>query len=150
MRVLIAGTARRAGHRPTYCADALIGRLIELHTVQKRYDCGRCSACVHRTRQSIEIAGQYEPSVPNLRWVNTRQPKSTYAGRPIELCTGVRTMNERNIHLAKLLGPLAVIGAIVGYLREASFSGMLAGAIFFLVLGGIVGLLITDSRSPAK
>jgi uncharacterized membrane protein (UPF0136 family) len=59
-------------------------------------------------------------------------------------------MNERNIHLAKLFGPLAVIGAIVGYLREASFSGMLAGAVFFLVLGGIVGLLITDSRSVAK
>ena len=59
-------------------------------------------------------------------------------------------MNERNIHLAKLLGPLAVIGAIVGYLREASFFGLFAGAIFFFVLGGIVGLLITDSRSAAK
>lgn len=56
-------------------------------------------------------------------------------------------MKERNIQFAKLLGPLAVIGAIIGYLREVSFSGMLAGAIFFLVLGGIVGLLITDSRS---
>jgi uncharacterized membrane protein (UPF0136 family) len=59
-------------------------------------------------------------------------------------------MYERSIRLAKLYGPLVVIGAVVGYLRETSFSGMLTGAIFFLVLGGTVGLLITDSRSVAK
>jgi uncharacterized membrane protein (UPF0136 family) len=59
-------------------------------------------------------------------------------------------MNERIIQLAKIFGPLAVIGAFVGYLREASFPGILAGAILFLVLGGIVALMITDSRSPAK
>ena len=63
---------------------------------------------------------------------------------------GVSTMSERHIHLATLFGSLAVIGAIIGYLREASFSGMLAGAIFLLVVGGIVGLLFTDSRSPVR
>src|ERR1700680_416599 len=84
--------------------------------------------------------GNKTPGVPNLRWVNTRQPKRRKAD--ITLFWEVSTMNERNIHLAELFGILAVIGAIVGYLREASFPGILAGAIFFLALGGIVGLLI--------
>src|SRR5471030_474811 len=81
----------------------------------------RCSFCVHHPSATLYVDGNTTSCVPNLRWVNTRQPKSNYAGRPIELCTGVSTMNERNIHLAILLGPLAVIGAIVGYLRDASF-----------------------------
>jgi len=59
-------------------------------------------------------------------------------------------MNGRHIQLSKLFASFALVGAIVGYLREASFSGVLAGAIFLLVWGGIVGLLMTDSRSPAK
>jgi uncharacterized membrane protein (UPF0136 family) len=59
-------------------------------------------------------------------------------------------MNQGSIYLARLLGPLAVVGGTVGYLREASFPGVVAGAILFLVLGGIVALMITDSRSPAK
>ena len=59
-------------------------------------------------------------------------------------------MNERYIRLSKLFASFALVGAIVGYLREASFFGTLAGAIFFMVIWGIVGLLMTDSRSPAK
>ena len=59
-------------------------------------------------------------------------------------------MNERNIRLAKLCSFCAVVGAIIGYLRDASFSGMLAGAILFLVVWGIVGILITTPNSPAN
>jgi uncharacterized membrane protein (UPF0136 family) len=59
-------------------------------------------------------------------------------------------MNERIIRLATICGYLAVVGAIIGYLREASFSGTIAGAIFFVVVWGFVALLMTDRRSLAR
>ena len=59
-------------------------------------------------------------------------------------------MSERNIQLAKLCGVFAVVGAIVGYLREASLSGVVGGAILFLIVWGIVGILITAPNSPAN
>jgi uncharacterized membrane protein (UPF0136 family) len=59
-------------------------------------------------------------------------------------------MTERHNKLFKLLASFALVGAIVGYLREASFFGTLAGAIFFIVICGVVGLLMTDSRSLVK
>jgi len=61
-----------------------------------------------------------------------------------------RTMNGRYIRLAEPCDFFAFVGAIIGYLRYTSFSGMIAGALFFLVVWGIVGLLITDSRSLVK
>ena len=57
-------------------------------------------------------------------------------------------MNEHFIRLSTSIVGFALIGALVGYLREGSFIGMLAGAIFFVVICGVVGLLMTDSRSP--
>jgi uncharacterized membrane protein (UPF0136 family) len=59
-------------------------------------------------------------------------------------------MNVRNARLAKLCGFCAVVGAIIGYLRNASFSSTIAGAIFFLVVWGIVGILITTPNSRAN
>lgn len=59
-------------------------------------------------------------------------------------------MNARNIRLAKLCAFCAVLGAIVGYLRDASIPGAIAGAILFLVVWGIVGILITTPNSPAN
>jgi uncharacterized membrane protein (UPF0136 family) len=59
-------------------------------------------------------------------------------------------MNERNIRLAKLCGFFAAVGAIIGYLRDATFSGTIGGAILFLIVWGIVGILITAPNSPAS
>jgi uncharacterized membrane protein (UPF0136 family) len=59
-------------------------------------------------------------------------------------------MNERIIQLATICGYLAVVGAVIGYLREASFSGTIAGAIFYVVVWGFVALLMTDRKALAK
>jgi uncharacterized membrane protein (UPF0136 family) len=59
-------------------------------------------------------------------------------------------MKERIFRLAIVGGYFAAVGAIIGYLREASFSGTVAGAIFFVVALGIVTLLMTDSRSQTN
>jgi uncharacterized membrane protein (UPF0136 family) len=59
-------------------------------------------------------------------------------------------MNERNIRLAKLCGFVAIAGAIIGYLRDASVAGTIAGAVLFLVIWGTVGILMTSPNSPAN
>lgn len=59
-------------------------------------------------------------------------------------------MNERHFRFFILLSSFALVGALLGYLRDGSLSGMLAGAFFLVVISGVVGLLMTDARSPAN
>jgi uncharacterized membrane protein (UPF0136 family) len=59
-------------------------------------------------------------------------------------------MNERHLRLSKLWTFCAFVGAIIGYFREPSLSGAIAGGILFLVACGTVSVLMTTPNSSAS